>query len=122
MEVSAQPQDPADVPLGKCVPSFHWTGGWVSHTASLKHLEEDKNLSVPQPSANSLAATTNTLSCSHAGQTQMLVTSLHLLHCCEVVDAPVTITSNLKQYKTLQMTNNSVTTLLTNVLSEQKRS
>jgi len=51
MKVSAQPQDPAAVPLGKRVPSFHWKEGWARPTANLRYLEEDKNLSIPQPSA-----------------------------------------------------------------------
>jgi hypothetical protein len=62
MGVSAQPQDPAAVPLGKRAPSFHWKEGWVSPTANLRHLEEHQNVSFPQPSAHSLAATPTTLS------------------------------------------------------------
>lgn len=58
MGLSAQPQDPAAVPLGKRVPSFRRKEGWVRQ----RHLEEDKNLSIPQPSAHSLAATATTLS------------------------------------------------------------
>jgi len=62
MGVSAQPQDTAAVPLGKRVPSFHWKDGWVSPIAKLRHLEEHKNVSIPQPSAHSLAPTPTTLS------------------------------------------------------------
>jgi len=42
--------------------------------------------------------------------------------CYVVAGAPLTITFKLQKYKTLQMTNNSVTMLLTIKLSKQKMS
>jgi len=77
MEMSVQPQDTAAVPLGKTVPRFHQKDGCVSPTASLRHLDEDKNISIPQQSA----ATPTILSWLPCMQIQTLFTCLHLLRC-----------------------------------------